>query len=197
MTYKREVKKMKLGYARVSTKEQNEARQIELLLNAGIEREYIYIDKKSGKNTDRENYRKMLDFARKGDTIIVESISRIARNTKDLLNIIDYFEKNGISFISLKESFDTTTPNGKFVITMFGALAELERDLILERQREGIEIAKKEGKFKGKKKTEIDMDLFIKTVKEWRNGKITAVKCMEIVNLKPNTFYRRVKEYNL
>ena len=188
---------MKLGYARVSTKEQNEARQIELLLKIGVEKENIYIDKKSGKNTERENYRKMLDFARKGDTVIVESISRIARNTKDLLNIIEYFEKNGISFISIKEDFDTTTPNGKFVITMFGALAELERGLILERQKEGIEIAKREGKFKGKQKKKIDMDLFISTVKEWRNGKITAVKAMEIVNLKPNTFYRRVKEYNL
>ena len=90
----------------------------------------------------------MMSFVRTGDTVIVESISRIARNTRDLLTIISSLTEKGVEFVSLKESIDTTTPHGRFMLTVFGALAELERESILERQREGIEIAKAEGKYK-------------------------------------------------
>ena len=188
---------MLLGYARVSTVEQNEERQINCLIDKGIEREYIYTDKQSGKTAEREQLKALLQFARKGDTVITESISRIARNTKDLLNIVDELQKKGVEFISLKESIDTTTPQGKFMLTVFAAMAELERENILQRQAEGIAIAKAEGKYKGKPKTAIDKEQFEKVVKRWRNGEITAVKAMQELNLKPNTFYRRVKEYNL
>ena len=132
---------MKIGYVRVSTIEQNEQRQIEALEKEGVEK--IYIDKKSGKNTDRENYQKMMSFVRDGDTIVTESISRIARNTKDLLSIMEELKEKNVSFMSLKESIDTNTPQGRFVLTIFGALAELERQQILERQAEGIEIARR------------------------------------------------------
>lgn len=186
---------MNVGYLRVSTIEQNEARQREALRQYGIEKDNLFMDKQSGKNTDRPKLKEMLSFVRRGDCVIVESISRIARNTKDLLSIVELLKSKGVEFISLKENIDTTTPQGKFMLTVFGAMAELERESILERQREGIAIAKKEGKYKGRQPIKIDDKLFKKTIEEWRNGKITAVKAMEILNLKPNTFYRRVKEF--
>lgn len=185
---------MLLGYTRVSTMEQNEARQIEALTRRGVNPENFYTDKQSGKNADRPALKKLLAFVRRGDTVVTESISRIARNTKDLLSIIEQLQAKGVEFVSLKESLDTTTPQGKFMLTIFGAMAELERDSILQRQREGIEIAKSEGKYKGRQPIQIDESLFKSTVAEWRQGKITARKAMEAVGLKPNTFYRRVNE---
>ncbi len=188
---------MKLGYIRVSTIEQNEERQRVALLNEGVEKDALYIDKQSGKNTDREQLKAMLTFARKGDTVITESISRIARNTRDLLNIVEQLSNRGIEFISLKEKIDTTTPQGKFMLTVFAAMAELERETILERQREGIAIAKEAGVYKGKKPIAIDREKFEKVVKEWRSGDITAREAMKHLNLKSNTFYRRVEEWGL
>lgn len=141
--------------------------------------------------------KELLAYVRRGDTVITESISRIARNTKDLLNIIDQLQSKGVEFISLKEALDTTTPQGKFMLTIFGAMAELERESILQRQREGIEVAKTEGKYKGRQPIQIDEALFRSTVAEWRQNKITARKAMEIVGLKPNTFYRRVSDMGL
>ncbi|MBR0425715.1 MAG: recombinase family protein [Clostridia bacterium] len=186
---------MKVGYVRCSTEEQNEARQLVMMEDQKVER--IFTDKKSGKDTDREAFKKMMAFVRAGDTVIVESISRIARNTKDLLSIVAELTEKGVDFVSLKENIDTTTPQGRFMLTVFGALAELERENILERQREGIEIAKAEGKYKGRKPISTDETQFIKTCKRWRNGEITATAAMKELNLKPNTFYRRVKEMGL
>ena len=139
---------MKVGYDRCSTAAQNEARQMKMMEDHNIEK--VFVDKASGKDTDRENYKAMMTFVRTGDSVTVESISRIARNTRDLLSIISTLTEKGVEFISLKESIDTTTPHGRFMLTVFGALAELERDSILERQREGIEIAKAAGKYKGR-----------------------------------------------
>ncbi len=186
---------MKVGYARVSTKEQNEARQIKAFEELGVEA--VYIDKQSGKDADRPKLKEMLAFIRKGDVIIAESISRIARNTKDLLTIVETINGKGAEFVSLKESLDTRTPTGKFMLTVFGAMAELEREYILQRQAEGIEIAKAEGKFKGKPKMEIDEDAFKRECKRWRDGEQTATAAMKKLNIKPNTFYRRVKEMGL
>ena len=191
------IDRMKIGYGRISTAEQNEERQIRLLAEMGVEKENIYLDKKSGKNTEREQLQKMLSFVRKGDVVIVESISRIARNTKDLLDIIEKLTAKGVDFISIKESIDTSTAQGKFVLTVFGALAELERECILQRQREGIAIAKEKGLYKGKPKMTVDKDKFSEVCGKWRRGDITAVKAMDILGLKPNTFYRRVKEWNI
>lgn len=188
---------MLLGYARVSTVEQNEQRQIKALLEKGVAEDAIYLDKQSGKNTDRQQLKELMSFARKGDTVITESISRIARNTKDLLSIVDELTKKGVDFISLKESIDTTTPQGKFMLTIFAAMAELERESILERQKEGIAIAKANGVYKGRQRIAIDNDMFQKVVERWEKGDISAVDAMKLLNLKPNTFYRRVKEYKL
>ncbi len=186
---------MKVGYIRCSTIEQNEARQLKMMQEQGAEK--LFIDKASGKNTDRAAFKEMRAFVRTGDIVIVESISRIARNTRDLLSIVSELTEKGVEFVSLKESIDTTTPQGRFMLTVFGALAELERENILERQREGIEIAKSDGKYKGRKPVDVDEKLFRTVCKKWRNGEMTATAAMKEVGLKPNTFYRRVKEMNL
>jgi DNA invertase Pin-like site-specific DNA recombinase len=159
--------------------------------------EKIFVDKASGKNVDRKDFKAMMAFVREGDTIIVESISRIARNTRDLLSIISELTEKGVEFVSLKESIDTTTPHGRFMLTVFGALAELERESILERQREGIEIAKAEGKYKGREPIQLDDAKLRASCARWRTGEITATAAMQEVGLKPNTFYRRVTEMGL
>ena len=186
---------MRVGYIRCSTIEQNEARQLKMMEEQNAER--LFIDKASGKNTDRKAFKEMMAFVRAGDTVIVESISRIARNTRDLLSIVSDLTEKGVEFVSLKENMDTTTPQGRFMLTVFGALAELERENILERQREGIEIAKSEGKYKGRKPVEVDEKRFKEVCARWRSGEITATAAMQEVGLKPNTFYRRVKELGI
>ena len=127
---------MKIGYIRVSTQEQNTVRQEDLMERLGVE--LVYMDKLSGKARDRPALQTMMDFVRAGDTVVVESISRFARNTRDLLELIEQLREKGVEFQSQKEAIDTTTPSGKFMLTVFGAVAELEREYILQRQREGI-----------------------------------------------------------
>lgn len=188
---------MLLGYVRVSTIEQNEERQIRILLENGVDRENIYMDKQSGKNADREKLKELLSFCRKKDVVITESFSRIARNTKDLLSIVEQLKDKEVCFKSIKENVDTSTSRGRFMLTVFGAMAELERESILERQREGIAIAKERGLYKGRQRIKINEEEFRLVVKEWREEKITAVEAMKRLNLKPNTFYRRVKELNV
>ncbi len=161
----------------------------------GVEK--VFMDKQSGKNADRPQLSEMLSFIRKDDVVIVESISRLARNTRDLLDIVEKIKDRGAAFVSLKENIDTDTASGKFMLTVFAAMAELERSYILQRQAEGIEIAKREGKYKGRAPIEIDDSEFDRVCQKWRSGEITAKRAMEILNLKPNTFYRRVKEKNL
>ena len=130
---------MKIGYIRVSTQEQNTIRQEVLMESLGVDE--VYIDRMSGKNTNRPELQKMMEYVRRGDTVIVESISRFARNTKDLLELVEQLTAKRVEFVSRKEAIDTTTPTGKFMLTIFGAVAELEREYILQRQREGIAIA--------------------------------------------------------
>ncbi|MGN0595404.1 MAG: recombinase family protein [Hominimerdicola sp.] len=184
---------MKVGYIRVSTKEQNTARQEILMEELGVEK--VFIDKMSGKDTNRPMLQEMMNFVREGDTVIVSEISRFARNTRDLLDLIEKLKEKGVQFESKKEKIDTTTPNGEFMLTIFGAVAQLERQYILSRQREGIEIAKAEGKYKGKAKINVDMEQFEQEYKLWKSGQITAVAAMKHLGLKPNTFYRRVQEF--
>ena len=179
----------------MSRMEQNEARQLKMAEEQNAEK--VFVDKASGKNTNRAAFKEMMAFVRAGDTVVVESISRIARNTRDLLSIVSELTEKGVEFVSLKENIDTTTPQGRFMLTVFGALAELERENILERQREGIEIAKSEGKYKGRKPIDYDEAQMKALCKKWRTGEITATAAMKELGLKPNTFYRRVKEMGL
>ena len=123
---------MKIGYIRISTADQNIARQEVLMRELGVEN--MFIDRMSGKNTNRPELQRMLSFVREGDTVIVESISRFARNTRDLLDLVEQLTLKQVEFVSKKEAIDTTTPTGKFMLTVFGAVAELEREYILQRQ---------------------------------------------------------------
>lgn len=184
---------IKIGYIRVSTAEQNTARQENLMQELGVDR--VFIDRMSGKNMDRPELKKMMSFIREGDTVIVESISRFARNTRDLLELVDQLTAKGVEFVSKKETIDTGTPAGKFMLTVFSAVAELERDYILQRQREGIAIAKANGIYHGRQP--IVRPEFESVVSLWRRGEITAVDSMKRLNMKPSTFYRKVKEMNL
>lgn len=180
---------MKIGYVRVSTTEQNTARQETLMSELGVEQ--LYIDRASGKSVDRPELKKMLAYAREGDTVIVESISRFARNTHDLLDLVEHLTEKRVEFISRKEAIDTTTPSGKFMLTIFGAVAELEREYILQRQQEGIAIAKRQGKYTGRKP--ISHPDFDRVVQFWQDGSITAVEAMRRLDMKPSTFYRKVR----
>ena len=142
-----------LAYVRVSTVEQNEERQLEDLKRCNIDK--WFVEKISAKDTNRPQLNAMLDYAREGDTIFIHDFSRLARSTKDLLEIIDYLQKKNIILVSSKENIDTGTPTGKLMLTMIGAINEFERTNLLERQREGIAIAKAKGKYKGRKSVSI------------------------------------------
>ena len=151
----------------------------------------VYIDRMSGKNTERPELRRMMNFVREGDTVIVESISRFARNTRDLLELVEQLTQKNVEFVSKKESIDTSTPTGKFMLTVFGAVAELEREYILQRQREGIAIAKENGVYTGRKP--IEHPQFMEITALWHSGTITATEAMRRLEMKPSTFYRKVR----
>ena len=138
-----------IAYVRVSTVEQNEARQRESLRKYNIDK--WFIEKASGKDMNRPKLKEMLEYIREDDTVYVLEFSRLGRSTADLLSIVQKIEEAGAKFVSTKENFDTSTPTGRLQMTMMAAIAEFERAMILERQREGIAIAKSEGKYKGRK----------------------------------------------
>ncbi len=190
----------KIGYIRVSTEHQETARQQEIMDSYQVDR--IFSEKLSGANTDRPQLRAMLDYVREGDTLYIESISRLGRSTKDLLNIIDTLIEKGVTLVSHKENIDTDTPSGKFMLTVFAALSQLEREQLKQRQREGIEIAKRKlpgdvsgSKYTGRKPIEIDWTRFGQLYGEWKSKSITGRDFMRKMGLSANTFYRRVREY--
>ena len=185
---------MKVGYIRVSTEEQNTIRQEVIMQDLGVER--VYMDKASGKSrTGRPQLEAMMDFVREGDVVIVESISRFARSTRDLLTLVEQLTEKGVGFVSQKESIDTNTPQGKFMLTVFGAMAELEREQTLQRQREGIAAAKAAGKYKGRKPIEIE-DSLVKSVHDkWYKREITTSHAVKLLNVSSRTFYRRMWDY--
>lgn len=180
---------MLVAYVRVSTVEQNEARQVEALEKLNIEK--WYIEKVSGKDTKREKLQQMLDFVRDGDEVYVMDFSRLSRSVQDLLSIVDTLNKKNVKLVSLKENFDTSTPTGKLMLTMVGAIAEFERVNTLERQREGIAIAKAEGKYKGRKPKALDN--WDEVYAAWRDNEITAVAASNLLGINRGTFYKKVK----
>lgn len=180
---------MKIGYVRVSTEEQNTARQEIMLRELGVDE--LFVDRASGKNADRPELNRMMNFVRRGDTVIVESISRFARNTRDLLDLVERLTEKQVEFVSRKEAIDTTTPTGKFMLTVFAAVAELEREYILQRQREGIAIAKQQGKYRGRPPKEYPD--FERITARWQKGEITAVQAMKQLGMSKTRFYERVK----
>ena len=185
---------MKVGYVRVSTLDQNPARQMELMKSLGAEK--VFLDKTSGKNTDRVQFKEMLSFLREGDTLMVESFSRLSRSTRDLLSTVALLTERGVQVVSHKERLDTNTPQGRFMLTVFAALAELERETTLERQKEGIAIAKAEGKYKGRKPIPAS-DRFFTVAKAWSEGNLALKDAIEESGMSPSTFFRRCKQYNI
>ena len=184
---------MNIAYVRVSTIEQNEERQLVALKEHKIEK--WFIEKVSGKNTtDRKELQNMLDYVRENDVVYIMDFSRLARNTKDLLDIVELLEKKNVSLVSLKENIDSSTPTGKLLLTMIGAIAEFERQNLLERQREGIAIAKEQGKYKGRKEIEIDEDVFDSLLKDYKQRKINKVEMAKKLNISRPTLDKLLKE---
>lgn len=184
---------MKVAYIRVSTIEQNTARQEEAMKGMGIEK--TFIEKASAKDTNRPQLLSMIDFIREGDVVYVESFSRLARSTEDLLNIVKSIQEKGATIISLKEKFDLSTPTGKLMLTMMGAISTFEREVMLERQREGIAIAKAEGKYKGRRKIEITPE-FVEAYKKYMNRELTVTDAIKELGIKSRTtWYKLVEEY--
>lgn len=182
---------MKVAYIRVSTKEQNTARQEKAMESLNVEK--TFIEKISGKDTNRPQLKAMLDYVREGDTLIVESYSRLARSTQDLLKIVEELNKKGVSFISLKENIDTTTPQGKLMLTIFAGLAQFERECTLQRQKEGIAIAKEQGKYKGRKPLSKPSE-WDSVIERMNKGEITKVEARKELGLTHATFYRMLKK---
>lgn len=184
---------MDIGYIRVSTHEQNEMRQIEMMKEKGIEK--LFIDKCSGKNTNRPELKNILEFIREGDNLYIESFSRLARNTQNLLELVEYItETKKAHLISLKESIDTSTAAGKMMLGIIGSIYQFERECLLERQKEGIRIAVAQGKYKGRKKIEFP-EQWKEVYQKYKVREITGTKAIEILNLKRTTFYKLKSEY--
>jgi DNA invertase Pin-like site-specific DNA recombinase len=182
----------KIGYVRVSSSSQTTARQDDMMTELGVGR--VFIEKISGKNANRPELKKMLDYVREGDTVVVADISRLARSTRDLLSIIDTLSQKNVEFISLKENLDTTSPQGRFILTIFGALAELDRENILSRQKEGIEAAKARGKKLGRPAMEFPKG-WERTYTSWKNGEISPTEAAKELKLKRPTFYLMIKRW--
>ena len=184
---------MKIGYVRVSTVDQNEARQVESLKKYGIEK--WYSEKVSGKDLNRPKLQEMLDFVREGDTIYIHDFSRISRSVKDLLSLIDLLEAKKVHLVSLKENLDTSTPAGRLMLTMIGAINEFERANLLERQAEGIAIAKAKGKYKGRKAIEIN-EAFIEGYNKYLARKLSKSALAKELGVSRPTLDKLINEYN-
>ena len=190
-TQERRIDMARLAYVRVSTAEQNEARQIEALEKYKIDR--WFTEKISGKNTNRPELQKMLDYAREGDTIYVHDFSRLARNTRDLLTIVDTLSSKGIALHSNKEGLDSNTPTGKLMLTMIGAIAEFERQNLLERQREGIEIAKREGRYKGR--LPVQVENFAEYYQKYMRREYSKAELARELHISRPTLDKLIREY--
>jgi len=183
---------MNFAYVRVSTIEQNEARQVEGLKKYDINS--WFTEKVSAKDANRPELKAMIKFSRQGDTIYIHSLDRLARSTKDLLDIVEQLQSKGIHLVSNKESIDTSTATGKLMLTMIGAINTFERENMLERQREGIAIAKENGAYMGRKEIEYPSE-WVQVYSKYKNRELTGTKAMDMLGLKRNTFYKLIKKY--
>ena len=183
---------MNIAYVRVSTIEQNGSTQVEGLKKYNID-EWV-TEKVSAKNVNRPKLQEVIKFARKGDTIYIHSLHRLARSTKDLLDIVEHLQLRGIHLVSSKESIDTNTATGKLMLTMIEAINTFERENMLERQREGIAIAKENGVYTGRKVINYPINWF-EIYSQYKTRVLTGTKAMNILGLKRNTFYKLIKKH--
>lgn len=160
----------------------------------GVEK--VFIDHATGKNMERPQFKKMMDFVREGDTLIVESYSRMSRSTKDLLETVEKLKEKGVDFVSKKEKIDTSTPAGKLMLTIFAGIYEFELENTAIRRDEGIAIAKAEGKYKGRKPLPVG-DMFFAVTKMWVDGQIGLSEAQKRLDMAPATFFRKCKEYGI
>ncbi|MGH1146233.1 recombinase family protein [Bacillus pseudomycoides] len=200
------MKHKKFGYVRVSSKDQNEERQIQNMKNLEIEERDIFIDKESGKNMERENYQMLKRLVRTGDTIVFDSLTRLGRNMNDTLEEFRYYEKHKVNLQFIKEPYINVNYTGestndviqsaiqKATLTILSAFAEKERIDIKQRQAEGIALARKQGRRLGRPPVEITEE-FTDAYKEWKSGSITAVGAMEKYGIKRSSFYKLAKQY--
>lgn len=184
---------MRIAYVRVSTVEQNETRQIEALKKYGVEK--YFTEKVSAKDTNRPQLQQMLEFAREGDTIYIHDFSRLARSTRDLLDITEKLQEKGIHLVSNKESIDTSTPTGKLMLTMIAAINEFERTNLLERQKEGISIAKRNGVYSGRKPFKSDKDKFEDLYSQYTKREITKTEFAKLLGASRPTLDKLIREH--
>lgn len=180
---------MIFGYARVSTDKQELARQLDMLKGYGCER--IYEEKMTGTKANRPELDRLKDVVRSGDTVVIESLSRLGRSTKDLLNLIDEWESQGVAVVSLKENIDTTTPTGKLLLTVLSAISQFERDITVQRTNEGLQAARARGRKGGRPKA--DDKALDKALKLYDAQTHSVKEIAEITEISPSTLYRALK----
>ncbi len=180
-----------VAYIRVSTIEQNTESQRVILSKIKIDK--VFEEKISGKNAKRPELQAMLDYVREGDTVYVKDLSRLARNTKDLLNIVEYLTDKGVALKSIKENIDTSTNFGKLMITFLAAIYEFERANLLERQRDGIAVAKMQGKYKGRKQVAKPAN-FDEVYRKWQKREIKSSVAIRELNISEYAFYKFVRD---
>ena len=181
-----------VGYVRVSTAEQNTGRQFEGFKKAGIKLEKVFEEKISGKDRERPKLQAMMEYVREGDKVYIESYSRLARNTRDLLNIVHELEEKKVTVVSLKENFDTSTPQGRLMLTFMQGIAQFERDIIKERQAEGIAIAKAQGKF-AKPITPKPAD-WKELYSQYKQRELTATALAKKLGISRSLLYKWIRE---
>ncbi|MGN0679810.1 MAG: recombinase family protein, partial [Oscillospiraceae bacterium] len=182
------MKNFTFGYARVSTEQQNLDRQLDMLRNYGVD--HIYNEKMTGTKRNRPELEKLLERLTEGDTVVVESLSRLGRSTKDLIWLMETFNEKGVNLVSLKESIDTTTSTGKLLFTLMSALAQFERDVLADRTREGLAAARARGRMGGRPC--IDDTIIRKAIKLYNTRQYSLKEIEELTGVKRSTLYRRI-----
>ena len=177
------------GYARVSKDTQNLDRQLDVLKKYGVD--HIYNEKMTGTKKDRPELSKMLDRMTEGDTVVIESLSRLGRSTKDLIELTELFHGKGVNLVSLKEAIDTNNSTGKLLFTLMSAIAQFERDTIADRTREGLRSARARGRKGGRPK--INTDSIKKAVKLYSTRQYSIQEIEELTGVKKSTLYRNVQ----
>lgn len=185
---------MKIGYVRVSTIEQNEDRQLKGLEKFGIDK--WYIEKVSGKNTNRPEFQKMMSEVEEGDVIYVHALSRLARNARDLLNIQYELQEKGVDLVSNKESIDTATSIGRAFFGMLAVMNQFEREIMLERQAEAIAVAKEKGTYRHRGDKKIDVELFDENYSLYIDGNLTKVEFAKNIGVSRPTLDKILKKRN-
>lgn len=185
---------MKYSYCRVSTIEQNTARQLEAMKKYDIPEENYFIEKISGKDMNRPELQRLLNMVQEGDVIYIHDFSRLSRSVADLLNIVETLNAKGVHLVSNKENLDTSTPTGKLMLTMIGAINEFERANILERQREGIAAARKRGAYCQVSFSKAD---FLEVYEKVKAKAMNVTEAAKALGTTRATYYAKVKEYGL